>query len=44
MVGLIVKKFDGINTFTGEKELTKFLKQVDILVCMLPLTPKLEDT
>ena len=34
------KNIDGINTFTGEKELTKFLKQVDILVCMLPLTPK----
>ena len=34
------KNIDGINTFTGKKELTKFLKQVDILVCMLPLTPK----
>ena len=34
------KNIDGINTFTGKKELTIFLKQIDILVCMLPLTPK----
>ncbi|MDF9797362.1 glyoxylate/hydroxypyruvate reductase A [Catalinimonas alkaloidigena] len=34
------KKLKGINTFTGEKELQDMLKQVNVIVCLLPLTTK----
>lgn len=30
---------DGVQTFSGETSLPDFLAQVDILVCLLPLTP-----
>ncbi len=33
------KRVEGVETFCGSKELKPFLRQVSILVCMLPLTP-----
>ena len=35
-----VKFMDGVKSFGGEGELTAFLSQTEILVCMLPLTPQ----
>ncbi len=32
-------QMDGMKTYVGEAELNAFLAQVDILVCLLPLTP-----
>ncbi|MEK6478071.1 glyoxylate/hydroxypyruvate reductase A [Catalinimonas sp. 4WD22] len=34
------KELEGINTFTGEKGLEDMLMQVNVLVCLLPLTSK----
>jgi glyoxylate/hydroxypyruvate reductase len=33
------KNLDGVNCFSGEDGLDKFLRQTDILVCLLPHTP-----
>ncbi|MEQ1755257.1 MAG: glyoxylate/hydroxypyruvate reductase A [Micropepsaceae bacterium] len=33
------KKFDGVTTFHGQAQRSEFLRQSDILVCLLPLTP-----
>ena len=35
-----LKKIDGVTAFSGQDGLTKFLNSTDILVCLLPLTPK----
>jgi glyoxylate/hydroxypyruvate reductase len=32
------KHIEGVSTFVGRKELTQFLSEIDILVCLLPLT------
>jgi glyoxylate/hydroxypyruvate reductase A len=32
------KEIEGINTFTGINQITDFIKDVEILICMLPLT------
>jgi glyoxylate/hydroxypyruvate reductase A len=37
------KKISGINTFFGEKQLEDFLKNLDVLVCLLPLTSETEN-
>lgn len=37
------KPLAGINTFNGDEEFADFLAQIDILVCMLPLTLKTQD-
>jgi glyoxylate/hydroxypyruvate reductase A len=34
-----VRKIDGIECFHGQPQLDAFLRQTDILVCLLPLTP-----
>jgi glyoxylate/hydroxypyruvate reductase len=34
-----VRQIDGIEGFHGENQLDAFLRQTDILVCLLPLTP-----
>ena len=36
------KQLDGVTSFTGNEELEKFIKDVEILVCMLPLTSETE--
>jgi glyoxylate/hydroxypyruvate reductase A len=33
------RQLDGITCFAGERDLESFLRQTDILVCLLPLTP-----
>ncbi len=33
------KNLTGVNSYVGQQELTQFLNQTDILICMLPLTP-----
>lgn len=37
------KELEGIKTYNGKEQLTKFLRKVDILVCLLPLTEETED-
>ncbi len=37
------KKLAGINTYSGEKQLEKFLKISTILICLLPLTQETEN-
>ena len=37
------KKLIGINTYSGEKQLDKFLNKSTILICLLPLTPETEN-
>ncbi len=34
-----VRKIDGIESFHGQAQLDAFLRQTDILVCLMPLTP-----
>jgi glyoxylate/hydroxypyruvate reductase len=34
------KRIDGVECFHGEPQLDAFLRQTDILVCLLPLTPE----
>lgn len=34
------KKMEGVTTYHGNSQLTEFLKNVNILVCLLPLTPQ----
>lgn len=34
------KQIEGIKHFAGDAEFKDFIKQTDILICMLPLTPK----
>jgi glyoxylate/hydroxypyruvate reductase A len=36
------KRVPGVTSFAGQQELSRFLAQCDILVCMLPLTPETE--
>lgn len=37
------KNIKGINTFAGPEELTSFLENLDVVVCMLPLTEETEE-
>lgn len=37
------KKMVGINTYSGEKQVEKFLKRSTILICLLPLTQETEN-
>jgi glyoxylate/hydroxypyruvate reductase A len=37
------KKLAGINTYSGEKQLEKFLNRSTILICLLPLTQETEN-
>lgn len=37
------KKIDGVQTFAGTEELDAFLENVNVLVCLLPLTPETQD-
>src|SRR5690606_16571592 len=37
------KQMDGVSAFHGKDQLPKFLETVNILVCLLPLTPETED-
>jgi len=37
------KDIDGINTFCGDENLTEFLSNAEILVCLLPLTQETEN-
>lgn len=37
------KDIDGIHTFCGDENLTEFLSNAEILVCLLPLTPETEN-
>lgn len=37
------KNFPGITHYTNEAEFSKFLARTNILICMLPLTPKTEN-
>ncbi len=34
------KDIDGVQTFAGKAELTNFLKETNVLICLLPLTPQ----
>ena len=36
------KQIEGVSTFHGKDQLPEFLKSVNILVCLLPLTPETE--
>jgi len=37
------KELPGVNNFSGEKQLEKFLNKSTILICLLPLTPETEN-
>lgn len=37
------KKVEGISCFAGEQELEAFLEKVNLLICLLPLTPQTKD-
>lgn len=37
------KKIDGIKSYVGEQELDAFLQEINVLICLLPLTQETQD-
>jgi glyoxylate/hydroxypyruvate reductase len=37
------KEVEGVETFSGDAELPYFLRKVNVLICLLPLTPQTKD-